>query len=146
MTVLLDAGDQIAPSVAEPHCVRRILVAFDGSDDAWDALGRAISAAVEHSAPLTIAAIVPELRLYGGLGPFVLPYSPEALRREAEHEMCRLLAIARDEVPANVSLTTQLLHGSPTRALAALAKSGGYDLVCTGRRPCARLRRLLARA
>ena len=35
--------------------------------------------------------------------------------------MLRLLAAARDEVPANVSLTTQVLVGRPGRALAELA-------------------------
>jgi nucleotide-binding universal stress UspA family protein len=143
--VLLEAVDQTAPpKQTEPHAVRRILVAFDGSTGAWAALARAIEIAVAHSALLTIVAVIPEVRIYGAMGPLMLPFSPETLRREAEREMLRIIAAARDEVPANVSLTTQLLHGSPARAIAALAKSGGYDLVVTGPHPCARLRRLLA--
>jgi nucleotide-binding universal stress UspA family protein len=144
VTVLLEAVDRIAsPVPADLPPVRRILVAFDGSAGAWAALERAIDIAVAQSALLTIAAVVPEPRLYGGFGPMAIPYSPDALRRDAEREMLRLLAMARDEVPANVSLTTRLLRGRPARALAELAATGDYDLVVTGPRPSSRLRRLL---
>jgi nucleotide-binding universal stress UspA family protein len=71
----------------------------------------------------------------------MLPCSPETLRRDAEREMLRLLAAARDEVPANVSLTTRLVHGRVRATVANLADEGGYDVVVTGRRPCRRLRR-----
>lgn len=143
MTVLLEAADRIAPPVpADAPPVRRILVAFDGSPGAWAALDRAIEIAVGQSALLTIAAVVQEPRLYAGFGPLAVPYSPDTLRRDAEREMLRLLAAARDEVPANVSLTTRLLRGRPARALAHLATSGDYDLIVTGPRPSGRLRRL----
>ena len=144
MTVLLEAVDSPAPPLAaDAPPVRRILVAFDGSPGAWAALDRAIEIAVSQKALLTIAAVVAEPRLYAGFGPLAVPYSPDTLRRDAELEMQRLLAEARDEVPADVSLTTQLLVGRPARALAELAASGGYDLVVTGPRPSGRLRRLL---
>jgi nucleotide-binding universal stress UspA family protein len=143
MTMLLEAVDSTAPPLAaDAPPVRRILVAFDGSPGAWAALERAIDIAAAQRALLTIAAVVPEPRLYAGLGPLAVPYSPDALRRDAEREMLRLLAMARDEVPADVSLTTQLLVGRPARALATLAASGDYDLVVTGPRPSSRLRRL----
>jgi nucleotide-binding universal stress UspA family protein len=125
----------------ETRGIRRILVAFDGCEHDWSALDRAIDLAVEHSALLTIAVVVPDPRIYTSFGMMVLPCSPETLRRDAEREMLRLLAAARDEVPANVSLTTRLVHGRPRRTIAALADEGGYDVVITGRRPCRRLRR-----
>jgi nucleotide-binding universal stress UspA family protein len=145
MTVLLEAvdGGLVPPIAADAHPVRRILVAFDGSPGAWAALERATEIAVGQSALLTIAAVVPEARVYGGFGPFALPYSPDALRREAEQEMQRLLGAARDEVPADISLTTVLLSGRPAKALARFAAKGDYDLVVTGPRPSGRLRRLL---
>ena len=59
--------------------------------------------------------------------------------------MQQKLAAARDEVPATVSVTTLLLYGRPARTLAALADSGGYDLVVAGPRPVGRLRRLFGR-
>ena len=143
MTVLLEAVDSTAPPLAaDAPPVRRILVAFDGSPGAWAALDRAIEIAVSQCALLTIAAVVAEPRLYAGFGPLAVPYSPDTLRRDAEREMQRLLAAARDEVPANVSLTTRLLVGRPARALAELAATGDYDLIVTGPRPSGRLRRL----
>jgi nucleotide-binding universal stress UspA family protein len=145
MTVLVEAVDRAGPQLTEiPHGVRRILVAFDGTPGAWAALERAIQIAVAESALLTIAAVVPEPHLCTGFGPVVLPVSLESLRRDAEREMLRLLAAARDEVPANVSLTTRLVRGRPARKLAELAESGGYDLVLTGPRKPRRLRRLRA--
>jgi nucleotide-binding universal stress UspA family protein len=145
MTVLVEAvdGGLAPPLTADGHLVRRILVAFDGSPGACAALDRAIEIAVAQSALLTIAAVVPEPRLYAGFGPLALPYSPDTLRRDAEREMLRLLGEARDEVPANISLTTVLLSGRPAKVLARLAASGDYDLVVTGPRPSGRLRRLL---
>jgi nucleotide-binding universal stress UspA family protein len=142
MALLLDGADP--GTVAEPQGVRRILVAFDGSPQTWTALQRAIDIAVANSALLTIVAVVPEPRIYSGVGPFMLPFSPATLRRDAEREILRLIAAARDEVPANVSVTTQILHGRPARALATLAKQGDYDVVVTGPRCSGRLRRLLA--
>jgi nucleotide-binding universal stress UspA family protein len=124
----LETVDRTVPTTAADR-VRRILVGFDGSPRAWAGLRRAIEIAVEHSALLTIAAVVPELRLCTGFGMLVLPCTPDSLRRDAERELLRLLAAARDEVPANVSVTTQLLHGRQARVLAALADRGGYDLV-----------------
>ena len=121
--------------------MRRILVAFDGSPGARAALARAIEIAVAQNARLTIAAVVPDARWCAGFGMMVMPVSPETLRKDAEREMLRLLAEARDEVPADVSLTTQLLYGRPARALAKLADAEGYDLVVTGPRPVRRLRR-----
>jgi nucleotide-binding universal stress UspA family protein len=141
MALLLDGAD--LGIIAEPQGVRRILVAFDGTPDTWAALQRAIDLAVANSALLTIAAVVPEPRLYSGVGPFMLPFSPATLRRDAEHEILRLIAAARDEVPANVSVTTQVLHGHAARAVAKLATEGDYDVVVTGPRCSGRLRRLL---
>jgi nucleotide-binding universal stress UspA family protein len=136
---VLEALDRATREKTQRIC--RILVAFDGCEQDWSALDRAIELAVEHSALLTIAAVVPDPRLYTSFGMMVLPCSPETLRRDAEREMQRLLAAARDEVPANVSVTTRIVHGRPRRALAALADEGGYDVVITARRPCRRLRR-----
>jgi nucleotide-binding universal stress UspA family protein len=125
----------------ETRRIRRILVACDGCEQDWAALDRAIELAVEHCALLTIVAVVPDARLYASFGMMVLPCSPDTLRRDAEREMLRLLGAARDEVPANVSVTTRLVQGRLRSTLANLADEGGYDVVISGRRPCRRLRR-----
>jgi nucleotide-binding universal stress UspA family protein len=126
----------------ETQGIHRILLSVDGSANDWPALDRAIQLSVEHSAVLSIVAVIPDARLYSGFGMMVLPCSLETLKRDAEREMLRLIAAARDEVPANVSLTTRVLHGRPGRTLAHLADEGGYDVVVvSGHRPCRRLRR-----
>jgi nucleotide-binding universal stress UspA family protein len=117
---------------------RRILVAFDGSGGAWAALRRAIDIAQRERALLTIAAVVPEPSPWIGMGLVSLPYSRDALRRDAERAMEQVLAAARDEVPATVSVTTRLLSGRPGRALGNLIEHGDFDLVVTGPRPARR--------
>ena len=134
-----------APATAGSGGVHRVLVAFDGSPSAWAALHQAIDVAVANHALLTIAAVVHEPSgLWMGFGgAMTVPYTRDSLCRDLEREMRRHLAEARDEVPATVSVTTQLLHGRPWRAIAALAESGRYDLVVTGPRPLGRVGRLL---
>ena len=137
---MLEALDRATQE--ETQGIHRILLSIDGSANDWPALERAIALAVAHSAVLSIVAVIPDPRLYSGFGMMVLPCSPDTLKRDAEREMLRLIAAARDEVPANVSLITRVLHGRPGRTLANLVDEGGYDLVVvSGRRPCRRLRR-----
>ena len=127
--------------------IHRVLVAFDGSEGAWAALGRGIEVAAANRALLTIAAVAEEPRaIWMGFGAMCLPYTREMIRQQVEGAMRRHLAEARDEVPATVSVTTRLLHGRAARALAALAEEGRYDLVVTGPRPGGRLGRLLRRS
>ena len=131
---------------AEPRQVHRVLLAFDGSPGAWAALEQAIAVADSQHALLTIAGVVGQPTVWLGFGPAVMPYTRETLVRDLERDMQQKLAAARDEVPATVSVTTLLLHGRPARTLAALADSGGYDLVVAGPRPVGRLRRLFGRS
>src|SRR3954463_4325331 len=118
---------------------RRILVAFGGPDGAWAALHRAIEIAQREHALLTIAAVVPEPSPWIGMGLVTIPYSREALFRDAQRQMEQVLAAARDEVPATVSVTPRLLSGRPSRTLRRLIEGGDYDLVVTGPRRRGRL-------
>jgi nucleotide-binding universal stress UspA family protein len=126
--------------------VRRVLVAFDGSDGSWAALKEGIAVAASDRALLTIAAVLEEPSVWVGMAPFAIPYNREGLRRECERQLEQQLAAARDEVPATVSVTTRLLHGRPARALIALAHEGDYDLVVAGPRSSCRWRRLFGRS
>jgi nucleotide-binding universal stress UspA family protein len=143
IAMLAEVVRRPVPKEAGPRHVQRILLAFDGSPGAWMALDQAIDIAVGQHALLTIAGVVGEPTVWTGFGPISMPITREMLQRDLERDMQRKLAAARDEVPAAVSVTTQLLHGRPARALAALAESGDYDLVVAGPRPEGRLRRLL---
>jgi nucleotide-binding universal stress UspA family protein len=148
MTVLIEDVRQTATRTPAQGRggLQRVLVAFDGSDGAWAALARGMELAVSNRALLTIAAVVEEPSCLVGLGPATSPVTRESLHRDIERAMRRHLADARDEVPATVSVTTQILHGKPARALAALAEAGRYDLVVTGPRSVGRWRRLFRRS
>jgi nucleotide-binding universal stress UspA family protein len=143
IAMLAEVVRRPVPQEAAPRQVQRVLLAFDGSPGAWVALEQAIDIAVGQHALLTIAGVVGEPTVWTGFGPVTVPVTRDMLVRDLERDMQQKLAAARDEVPATVSVTTQLLHGRPARTLAALAESGGYDLVVAGPRPTGRLRRLL---
>jgi nucleotide-binding universal stress UspA family protein len=141
--------EQIAiPSLDGGRTLQRVLVAFDGTPGAWAALDQGIAIALRANARLTIAGVVgsPPPLACGIGGALVPPYTPEGLQTELDIEMQQKLAAARDEIPASISLTTVLLHGKATRALARFAEEGGYDLVVTGPRKTSRLGRLLHRS
>jgi nucleotide-binding universal stress UspA family protein len=143
--MLTHSVDQIVQqNPGDTRRLHRVLVAFDGSDGAWAALDHAIALALANHAKLTIAAVVPPLPplVSGSPGAITMPFSPDELRRELDTQMLQHLAAARDEIPATVSVTTCLLHGHPTRALARFAEDGRYDLVVTGPRRTGRLGRL----
>jgi nucleotide-binding universal stress UspA family protein len=141
--------EQIAiPTLDSERQLRKVLVAFDGSAGAWAALDRGIALALSAHARLKIAGVVraPAPIACGMAGVLVPPYTPEEMQRELDIEMEQKLAAARDEIPAAISVTTQLLHGKASRALARLAEEGGYDLVVTGPRKTSRLGRLVHRS
>lgn len=140
--MLVEDASRTAPAVQQ-RGIRRVLVEFDGSTSAWAALRRAIAVATRENALLTVAGVAEDPPCWFAMTPAALPYTRESLRRDAEREVERQLAAARDEVPATLSVTTQLLRGRPVPALAALAEEGGYDLVLAGPRSAGRLKRLL---
>lgn len=130
---MLEQSAVIARRAGPLPRVQRVLVDFDGSPGAWAALRYGIAVAASRDAVLTIAAVVSDPPMWLGMPPLVLPWTRDALRRDAEHELQQALAAARDEVPATISASTALLHGRTARALADLADGGRYDLVITGR-------------
>jgi nucleotide-binding universal stress UspA family protein len=116
--------------------VHRVLVAFDGSPGAWAALRYAIAVAGASNAVLTIAAVLNDPPPWVVLPPMATPWTRESLRRDAERRVSRALAAARDEVPAEISVSTALLEGRTAQALADLADGGCYDLVVAGQSRC----------
>jgi nucleotide-binding universal stress UspA family protein len=135
-----------AARVVEPRSIGNVLVGFDGSPGAWIALGRAVDIAVAQHARLVIAGVISEPGYWMSWGAMVTPIPRESMIRDLEREMQRTLAAARDEIPATVSVTTQVLRGRPAAALAALADGAGCDLVVVGHRQLGRLRRRLSRS
>jgi nucleotide-binding universal stress UspA family protein len=129
------------PESAEHRCSRlRILVAFDGSEEARRALDEAIRIARDEHARLTIVSVAAGAPWCAFPGALVVPFTRDELRLAGVRDAERLLALARACVPDAVSVTTRVLSGRISTAIVAEASAGGYDLLVTGSRPA----RLLA--
>ena len=81
--VIEDVQQTLLQAPADPGGgIHRVLLAFDGSEGAWAALGRAIDVAVTNRALLTIAAVAEEpIALWLGFGAMNVPYTRETIRR-----------------------------------------------------------------
>lgn len=132
-----------APSVAElPACKPQhepgvgglLLVAFDGSPPAEDALR--LSALLAHSTgcELLVACVFPPESLAG------LPFDPRADRVTAgdyrifvRQDAYAVLAAARAELPEDLTVAFRALEGeSPVDALRQLALSAAADMLIVG--------------
>jgi nucleotide-binding universal stress UspA family protein len=99
---------------------RRIIVAFDGSDRAHDALALALRLRDPEEGELTLACAVVERPWGRGASP-------------VREETARMLAGARAEIPAGIRVSLRVpVAGSPARALTELAEAEGADLLVTG--------------
>jgi nucleotide-binding universal stress UspA family protein len=111
---------------------QNILVAIDGSPDAYQALTQAIDLAESEHARLTIfsAVVTPPTAAYIGGGGAVAA----AFARDAETETEKVLRAALERVPDRVSVST-VLSGEPVRlALIHQIAAGHHDLVVMGSR------------
>ena len=106
---------------------RNILVAVDGSPDAEAALLHAAALARDQRARLTLLTAIPPLPATALLASGAAPPRSEVIRHYAE-----LLRKAADSLPADVSVTTLLVEGSPARALIQRAESEEFDLIVMG--------------
>jgi nucleotide-binding universal stress UspA family protein len=112
----------------------RILVAYDGSHDSEAALELATALARDQSARLTVLTVVPDVA--GAVTSVAAgPYDLEAYYGELQRN-------AQDAVPADVSVTMLLQHGSPAQKITAAAD--GHDLVVMGAHGRGRLGEALA--
>jgi nucleotide-binding universal stress UspA family protein len=112
----------------------RILVAYDGSHDSEAALELAVALARDQSARLTLLTVVPDVP--GAVTSVAAgPYDLENFYTELQRR-------AQDAVPAEVSVTMLLQHGSPAQKISAAAE--GHDLVVMGTHGRGRLGEALA--
>ncbi len=120
---------------------RNILVAVDGSPDAWQALEQALDlAGCEHSRVTLITGVVPPPTIgFTATGAALAAQALQAAQSEAE----TILRRARDRVPPDVSVTT-ILTADPIRtALVRRVAEGHHDLVVMGSRGRGALRSVL---
>jgi nucleotide-binding universal stress UspA family protein len=104
---------------------RTILVGYDGSDEARDALALAERLAAIANAGLILAYVE-------GLGPYDLPasWTAEAVHRRAEQELAK---VAADVVARGTRAEVRpVIFGSATRGLLELAEVEQPDLIVVG--------------
>ena len=106
---------------------RNILVAVDGSPDGEAALAHAGALARDQHARLTLLTAIPPLPATALLASGAAPPRSEVVRHYAE-----LLRQAADTLPQDISVTTLLVEGPPSKALIERAKSGAFDLIVMG--------------
>jgi nucleotide-binding universal stress UspA family protein len=118
-----------------------ILVAYDGSPDADEALSQAIDLADRENARLTLitGVTLPPAVAYIGTGGAAAAAVIQDARNQAED----CLKQGRDRVPANIPVTT-LLTDDPIRcAVIRRVKAARHDLVVMGSRGRGALRSAL---
>lgn len=102
---------------------RRILVAYDGTEEAYWALMQAARAALESGAEIGVVTVLGET-----LEPRLAAASQESARLLLEHEL-------------EPTLHTPI--GDPATEIARVAREGGYEAIYVGRRSDGSLARIL---
>lgn len=116
-------------------CYRSILVAHDGSADADAALEHAAQLARDQHARLTLLTVAPSPHQPGAMG---APATPDLLECFTDAQRR-----AADSIPADISVTTQLLRGDPAETILCAVRKGEHDLIVMGSHGHSRLHRAL---
>lgn len=121
---------------------RRLLVAFDGSPHAQQALTEAIDMAQTNRGTLTVISVAPEPSVWAMSG-YDVPIDVDRVSKQFEREYQSMLDGAVSCIPGDLPVTKILKQGAPGREIAGEANVGNYDLVVMGSRGRGELRSLL---
>ena len=111
---------------------RRVLVGFDGSPDAAEALGVAVTVAARDGGHVVALCVVPQALPAEGDGPDV---EITGVRRQAE-AIFGELAHGRRPPDNPVRMSFQMVysdHDSPGQVVTAYAEEHGFDILVLGR-------------
>jgi nucleotide-binding universal stress UspA family protein len=122
---------------------RALLVAFDGSTQARQALSEAVDLAQAGNARLAVVTVVPDPNIWAGGGGYAVPVDVDELRRETEQAYRVILDTAVDAAPPGIPITKILRHGAPGATIVDQARRGDHDLIVMGSRGHGRLRSLV---
>ena len=122
---------------------RRILIAFDGSPHAQQALHEAIELAAASNGRLTVITVIPAPAAWAPRATWEAPIDVGRLTEEIERAHRDMLDAAVDEIPAEIPVTKVVKHGSPGAAIVEVANSGAHDLIVIGSRGRGSVRSLL---
>jgi nucleotide-binding universal stress UspA family protein len=121
---------------------RRLLVAFDGSPHAHQALTEAIDLAQANRGTLTVMSVAPEPSVWAMSG-YDVPINVDRVSKEMERQYQCLLDGAMESVPADLPVKKILTRGPAGPRIVDEANAGDHDLVVMGSRGRGELRSLL---
>ena len=121
---------------------QRLLMAFDGSPHAQQALTEAIDLAQTNSGTLTVISVAPAPSVWAMSG-YDVPIDVDRVSKELEREYQSMLDGAVRRIPPDIPVTKILKQGAAGREIAGEANAGDYDLVVMGSRGRGELRSLL---
>lgn len=121
---------------------QRLLLAFDGSAHAQQALTEAVDLAQTNSATLTVISVAPAPSVWAMSG-YDVPIDVDRVSKELEREYQSVLDGAVSRIPDDLPVTKILKQGAAGREIACEANTGDYDLVVMGSRGRGELRSLL---
>lgn len=120
---------------------KKILVGYDGSENAQRALDRAVALSTQQEASIqVVVAVSTVMMVYGPTAPYYPPGYPEEVMTEGG----KLLEAAVNKAKAagrNVSGSVE--DGHAPEVILNLAESGGADLIVLGRRGISGVERFL---
>lgn len=120
---------------------KKILVGYDGSQNAKRALDRAISVSSSTGAEVRIVvAVSTVLTVYGPTAPYYPPGYPEQIMKEGKGLLDAAVKKARD---AGLKVSGLVEDAHPAEAILRLAESEGVDLIVLGRRGITGIERFL---
>lgn len=120
----VEVGNAAAPANAQAHALRRILVAYDGSEAARRALELALALAASLQVTLAVVSVVP--RRIGRM-----PIDP---LDNAETHARELLEAKELAAQQGVAVELAAPVGEPARTIELAAECGGFDAVLLGAR------------
>ena len=107
---------------------RNIVVAYDGSDGAKAALGKAVEIAAKDGAALTVVESVPEQL------PALVPGAPRSTDPNKAAETRKELREAVEALDPSLQASPWAVGGPPAKAIHAVAEDIEADLIVTGSR------------
>lgn len=120
---------------------KKILVGYDGSENAKRALGRAIALSTGQGASIrVVVAVTTVLPVYGPAAPYYPPGFPEQIVKEGRALLEAAMSAAK---AAGRSVSGSVEDGHPSEVILSLAESERVDLIVLGRRGISSIERFL---